>query len=224
MSNAPLDWLTILVNAAISTPAVAGLLAYLGKRRLDQETAKQNEALATLRTGYEKQLEAYKAQLDTSKRLLQAEIDKTILVTKVHFETEFTALKEVFAKLAELKLQFSALVPSFRVARVDETQEYREKRLTKCLEEFQQAFDELLEAVEHFSAFYPPQIYAGLGECLKHASLEVTEIQLSGDRLFRHDWYQERSESLKKFLVSFNAVSEMIRDRISKLAIVPIQT
>ena len=223
MSNAPVDWLAIFVNAAISTPAVAGLLGWLGKRRLDQEAAKQNEALATLRAGYERQLEAYKNQLDTSKRLLQAEIDKTILVTKVHFETEFSALKEVFAKLAEVKLQFSGLAPSLSVVRADETRDYKEKVLGKNLGEFQHAFDDLLEAVERLSAFYPPQIYGALGECLKHASLEVTEIQLSGDRLFRHDWYKERSESLKNFLASFNAVSEMIRERISKLTIVPSQ-
>jgi hypothetical protein len=166
-----------LVNAAITTPAVGSLLAYLGKQRLDEETAKQNAALATLRAHYEKQLEAYKAELGISKRLLQTEIGKTILVTKVHFETEFTALKEVFAKLAELKLQFRGLAPSLKIRHVEETPDERLAVLLKRLNMFQDAFDALLEAVEHHSAFYPPEIYEGLNECLRVANLEVAQIK-----------------------------------------------
>jgi len=192
-------WLSILVNAAITTPAVGGLLAYLGKRHLEQQTAKHNAALETLRANYERELESYKAELDTSRRMLQAEIDKTILVTKVHFETEFAALKDVFAKLAELKMQFRGLAPDFAVRPANETHEDKAKALLKRLLDFQTAFDTLLESVEQLSAFYPPEIYTGLSECLSVANLEVAEIQTSGDDLFRHDWYGRRhAESRKK--------------------------
>ncbi len=77
MSVAPAELLQIVVSVAISTPAVAALLGWLGKRRLDQELAQHNRELETLKAGYTRQLETYKAELDASKRLLQAEIDKT---------------------------------------------------------------------------------------------------------------------------------------------------
>jgi hypothetical protein len=220
MSIPAVDWLAILTNAAITTPAVAGLLGWLGRRRLDRETAKHNAALETLRAGYQRELEAYKAELDASKRVLQAEIDKTILVTKAHFETEFAALKEVFAKLAEVRLQLSGLAPDFAIRPADETRQEKTQALVTRLVNFQTAFNTLLASMEHLSAFYPPEIYAGLNECVRVANLEILEIQTSGDDVFRHDWYNRRQQNLRSFLVSFNSVSNLIRERISKLAVV----
>ncbi len=184
------DWFTIAVTTAISTPAVAGLLGWLGKAYLDRQLAKHNRELESLKAEYGRQLEGYKAELDTSKRLLQAEIDKTILVTKVHFETEFNALKDVFAKLAELKLLFASLRPMFGLASEGETREDKKAGVAATLEKFSKAYDAILD------------------------------LHTSGPDIFSSHWYQRGDEHFTKYGEQFAIVSELIRTRISKLAVV----
>ena len=105
------DWMTVVVSAAINTPAVCALLGFLGKRMLQRQKEQHSKELEHLKAGYLTDLERYKNELDGSMRMLQAGIDKTILVTKVHFQTEFEALKQIFEKLADLKFQICGLHP-----------------------------------------------------------------------------------------------------------------
>jgi len=214
------DWTTVVVSAAINTPTVAGLLGWLGKRRLQNEMAQHHAELEALKAEYGKQLEAYKAQLEQSKLLLQADLNKTILVTKAHFETEFEALKAVFAKLAEVKLQMAGLRPQMRVGPAAESPAVRLERLTEQINAFQKAYNALLEISEHVSAFYPPNIYEQLGACLRKANAEIVDLRISGQETFSHDWYGRGRSNFEEFLTSFSEVSALIRDRISNLAIV----
>lgn len=89
----PIDWMTVIVSAAINTPAVGGLLGWLGKQKIAGELARQDRELESLRAKYAKELEDYRNQFENSRRLLQGHIDKTVMVTRVHFETEFDALR-----------------------------------------------------------------------------------------------------------------------------------
>ena len=104
-----IEWATVVISAAINTPAVGALLGWLGRRRLTQESAKHNEELEKLRAQYSVELEAYKSDLEKAKQMVQAEIEKTTLVAKVHFETEFDALKRVFVRLAEIRPRITGL-------------------------------------------------------------------------------------------------------------------
>jgi hypothetical protein len=214
------NWVTVVVSVAINTPAVGALLGWLGKRKLQQETQKHSEELEHLKAGYVAELERYKSELDKSKALLQAEIDRTILVTKVHFETEFGALKEVFAKLADLKFCICELHPSIRVVREDETREERLGLLKKQLERLYAAYDALLQTSEHLSPFYPQEIYQNIRQCLRIANQEDMELKLAGPRTFSLEWSKRGEENVKQFLDSYGTVSDLIKDRISKLAII----
>jgi hypothetical protein len=142
------DWITVVVSAAINTPAVAGLVGWLGKRRLQNKIALHHTELEILKAEYGKQLEEYKSQLEQSKLLLKADIDKTILVRQVHFETEFEALKAVFAKLAEVKLQMAGLRPQMRARPAAESPAVRLERLTEQINALQKAYNALLETSE----------------------------------------------------------------------------
>jgi hypothetical protein len=213
------DWITVVVSAAINTPAVAGLLGWLGKRRLEHESAQHNSELETLKASYVTELEKYKDQLDRSKLLLQADIDKTILVTRVHFETEFDALKSVFARLAEVKLQMPAVRPKFSVALVDETLEKKLARLTDRINALQEAYNGLLETSEHLSAFYPQNIHEQVEQCLRRAKCEISDSSHSREEIFTQDWYDRGQSNVEEFMKIFESVSTLIRDRISKLAI-----
>ncbi|MGD0567534.1 MAG: hypothetical protein ABSA78_03940 [Candidatus Sulfotelmatobacter sp.] len=214
------DWITVAVSAAINTPAVGGLLGFLGKRVLQREAQKHSQELERLKAGYIAELEKYKSELDRSKLFLQAEIDKTILVTRVHFQTEFEALKEVFGKLADLKFKICCLHPVMRIASADETKEDRLRLLNRQVEAFHIAYDALLEASEHLCPFYPKDLYDLLRQCLRVADSEDKHLRLSGPETFTISWSQGGEANVTDFLASYDAVATLIRERISKLAIV----
>jgi hypothetical protein len=214
------DWVTVFVSAAINTPAVAGLLGWLGQRRLAQESAEHKRELEKLKAGYVMELEAYRGQLDTAKRLLDAQIETTVLVTKVHFETEFGALKEVFAKLAELNLLFGGLRPVIGLSPPDQTREGREEDLSKALVDFVQSYNELMRLSEHLSPFYPPNIYKQIGECINAAKREIVDLQTSGTDMFGSPWYHRGDQHLSQYGKSFTAVSDLIRTRIAELRVI----
>ena len=79
-----------LSGAAGGTAAVAGLSRWLGEfwlgRILAKEKAKYDKELELLKAEYAEKLGAYKDVLDRSKNLLQAQIDRSVLVTRAHFE------------------------------------------------------------------------------------------------------------------------------------------
>jgi hypothetical protein len=217
----PVDWITVIVSVAISTPAVGGLLGFIGKRMLQRQTQKHSKELEELKAAYVTELERFKNELDRSKRTLQAEIDKTVLVTKVHFQTEFEALKQVFEKLADLKFQMCALHPPMRIVREKETKEERWTLLRGQIADLYKAYDALLIASEHLSPFYPQEIYGHLRQCLASAHTEDTHLKLAGPDTFTMAWSQRGEENVRTFLISYEAVAGLIRERISKLAILP---
>lgn len=216
----PIDWMTVIVCAAINTPAVGGLLGWLGKQKIAGELARQDRELESLRAKYAKELEDYRNQFENSRRLLQGHIDKTVMVTRVHFETEFDALKKVFAKAAEVRLQLAGLRPWLSVRPADETKESKLQRLAEALGKTQGAYNELVEVSENLSPFYPLDIYEQFGECRKSALLEITDLQTTTQRDgFSSDWYHRGQENLDRFMAAYRRASDLIRERISKLAV-----
>jgi hypothetical protein len=215
------NWVTVAVSVAINTPAVGGLLGFLGKRMLQRQIQEHGKELEQLKAGYVTELERFKSELDTSKRILQAEIDKTVLVTKVHFQTEFDALKQVFEKLADLKFRMCSLHPPMRIVRETETKEERLALLNKQLEALHIAYDAVLTVSEYLSPFYPQEIYGHLRQCLADANKEDMHLKLSGPETFTLAWSQRGEANVEAFRTSYDAVAELIRQRISKLAILP---
>jgi hypothetical protein len=132
-----------LVRLAVDSAVLLAIFGLLGKRWLDGRLQKHDREMAKVRT-----------DLEASMRLLQAEIDKTILVTKVHFETEFEAYKAVFARLSEVRLQFGGLRPSMNIVPANDTREAKRERLNRAVEKAQQAYNELITTSENLSPFY----------------------------------------------------------------------
>ena len=216
-----IDWLTALVSAAISTPAVAGLLGWLGNKKLADDLAKHNRDLEALRAQYARELETDKSRFEKSHEFLRAELEKTVFVSRVQFETEFKALKLVFQELAKVRLRFSALRPSFDIHPANETREDKMKRLEESLKDIRDAFNHLIETSENLSPFYPPEIYDQINECHRATMSEINDIQLTTSvEGFTPGWYLRAEKNLAEFLKAYRAVSTLIRDRISKLAVV----
>src|SRR6266849_2896383 len=108
------------------TAAVLGLSRWLGDvwlgRILEKERAKYAQEIEKLKAGFAQELERYRAQLDRS-----------VFVTRAHFETELAAYKQVFEGLGEVRLAISGTRPMMSVSPRGETKEERIKRLFERL-------------------------------------------------------------------------------------------
>ena len=198
-----------LLDTVISAGVATAITQYLANRQLEKLKAK-----------YAAELEAYKNELERSQRLLQSEIDKTFLVTKVHFEAEFDALKKVFALLADIRLQMPNLRPALRIKPLNETRVERWNELIAASNRMQDAHNQLAMVSENLSPFYPHEIYLQINECERCVRKELSDIALSGTDALSGTAYEKGEEHFEGFMVAYKKVSEMIRDRISRLAII----
>ncbi len=82
-----MEWITALEGFVTGTlggvAAVFGLSKYLGELWLERQKVQ-----------YSKELEEFKDGLQQEQKRLQSRIDRSVFVTRAHFETEFTAMRE----------------------------------------------------------------------------------------------------------------------------------
>src|SRR5258708_24768683 len=83
----------VLVSVGGGGAIVVALSSWLGK-------GWANRILEADRAKYAREIEQLKGELERSSRLLQGEIEKTIFLTKTHFETEFTILPHILEKVS----------------------------------------------------------------------------------------------------------------------------
>jgi hypothetical protein len=168
-----INWGTVGISLATNVGLAALLLRLFWKtladRMLANLTARNQQTLA----GY------------------QHELDKMIMVTKVHFETEFSALKTAFEKLSEVRLTMGTLRPTIGFTYEGQTKDDKLKDLWERLERFKVAYNALLQTTENLRPFYPKDIYGSLEECRGAAYLELTQVMTAGDETFKSSWFQE---------------------------------
>ncbi|MGA2694953.1 MAG: hypothetical protein ABSE92_02765 [Terriglobales bacterium] len=186
-------------------------------RAMEADRARYAKQLEELRSSYARELEFYKTQLERS-----------VLITRAQFQTEFRAMKQVFQKLSQVRLRMASLRPSIDVtgggANAEERKLKRFERLQEDFNGFLSAYNELVAVVEDFSPFYPIEVYRQLNECLAAAMAEQFDIKLEGLDALSHAGFNQGKLNMDRFLAAYNKVSELIRDRISHLAIVPTIT
>jgi hypothetical protein len=217
-----IDWKTFGLGFVANAGLLLVLLKLFSKSlsdRIANLNAKHGKDLEQLRAKYAESLAGYEHELDKSKRRLQAEIDTTILVTRVHFETEFEALKEVFSQLAEVRLLMPGIRPFLGMTRPGETDEDKRNALLQRVTEFGLAYNKLISVAENLSPFYPQNIYQHIEDCRQAANAEILEVMTSADWLFTSGWYKQGQENLDRFLSAYSKASILIREHISKLAI-----
>jgi hypothetical protein len=124
------NWLTVLLSALGGTAGagliVAGLWKFLGTVWADrlrlQIEHDNNEKMEKLRADLQ-------VQTDKAQKLLDAGVQKAVLVSRTQFETEFNAYKEIYAALCEVKHTIRATRPQSAVVPAGENDEERLKRL-----------------------------------------------------------------------------------------------
>jgi hypothetical protein len=76
--------------------------------------------------------------------VVQARIDRSVFVTKAHFDTEFEAMKQVFDHLSLVNLAMNSLRPMMTVEPTDERFDDRMARLEPRLQATQTAYNKLV--------------------------------------------------------------------------------
>jgi hypothetical protein len=173
-----------------------------------------NRILESERRKYGEELERVRSELEASRRMLQAELDKTVHVHRIQFETEFQALADIWAKLAAVRSAMAALRPIGDVV----SDEDPDARLQRRLVEFRTALNAFLRAVDDQSPFYPDDIFKGLSTALTIAQSESLNVSL-GKPDKAMDWYREGAESFGAFRKSAETIAMLIRQRLESLRI-----
>ncbi len=200
--------LAVLASLGGGGVIVLMLSSWLGKVWANRILEKDRAKFAT-------EIERLKGDLERQHRLLQGEIEKTIFVTRVHFETEFRALAEIWRHAARVRATMSNLRPSFDWLGPNET---KQERLSQRLKDFDGALGGLVDSVDQQSPFYPEEIYAALEKLILNAKREGSDAALPFEA-FEPGWYMRGKTNFTEFCVMAEEVSRLIRERIAKLSV-----
>src|SRR5207302_168942 len=88
-------------------------------------------------------LQRLKDELEGKMKRLQSALDRTVLVHRVQFETEFAATRIIWEKLVATRGTMAALRPTSDTAPEGEGTEQREQRFFERRQLFQRALSEL---------------------------------------------------------------------------------
>lgn len=202
--------LTGILSGGVTGAVISALWNHFSKLSLQRNQASSAEKLAKV-----------EHSLESLQRKDQAEIDRSVFVTRAHFETEFEAMKDIFSSLSEVRVAMNGVRPMLAIEPADETKEERLKRLSERLKALMIATDKLLNTSESKAPFYSEELYGSVNVCWKWAVMEINSIREAGPDSLNPAEYL-RSQSYKdKFSEGYFESARIIRNRIAKLAILP---
>lgn len=212
--------LTSLLSGGTAGAAVSALWGHVSKLLLQRREEKSKERLAGLEAELKQKYAKIESDLRLSQNLLQAKIDRSVFVTKAHFDTEFEAMKQVFGLLAKVSLCINGIRPMVGIGPNSDT--YREMlgRLEDRLQTLGTAYDALLNEAEAKLPFYSAELYDAVEDCQRAAWSELNSIRTSGQPL-EYEGLKEGERNRARFSKGYRRAAEIIRDRISRLAILP---
>jgi hypothetical protein len=191
---------------------VVALSSWLGKvwaNRLMQKDIARHAA----------ELEALKSELDGMNKKVQAELDKSVYVHRVHFETEFRALSEIWAKVVAVRAALAQLRPHLELIPPEEDNDLvRADKVERKLTKFVTASGELRMAVHNQSPFYQRNIYDELVRLIDALVAEETQVKLD-HKPFTSAWFKQGEENWAIVVNTADRISEMIRGRIQSLSL-----
>jgi hypothetical protein len=211
-----------IFGGTVGATVVLGVLwKFLGtvwadRLRLQLEL-KNNEQLEKLKA-------ELKTQADKTQQMLDAGLQKAILVTRTHFETEFNAYKEIYAALTEVRYSVEQTRPVWNFPS-GESQEEKDKRrwadLQKAYSSLATAHNRLLMLKDNLAPFYAVEVYAALDECVQTSKLELFQLLTGGQQTFSTTWQISGYERQQEFKLAHAKVGELIRERIKSLGVLP---
>lgn len=199
-----------ILSGGAAGAVISAIWNHTSKLSLQRREEEFNTKLATLEQEFQR-----------AQKQEQARIDRSLFVTRAHFETEFEAMKDIFSGLSEVRLAMNAVRPMFAIEPADESEDERLKRLWERLKTLMIATDKLLNASEAKAPFYSEELYDSITVCWRAAAMEINSIKGAGPDSLRNSGYIQAEQDRDKFSEGYSSSVRIIRNRISKLAILP---
>ena len=202
---------TSLTSVGGAGAIIIALSSWLGKVWAER-------ILQSDRIKYQTEIEKLRADLASTQQRLKSELDKTVHVHRVQFETEFRALSVIWEKMSVVRSTMGAVRPSMEVVDPNKPQE---ERLRERARPFHEALEGFQRAVDDQSPFYPADILQELDAAIKTATLESIQIRTRRPES-DPSWFDQGEANFIKFCECCNRVSDLIRQRIDKLRVHPV--
>jgi hypothetical protein len=203
------SWTTFLGSLVGS-----GATAWLTVRSLGSHLA--SRWLARYKNELDKEFEKYRDALEQRRKRVDADLGQRSYVSKAQFDTEFGAIKEIFAALGKLRLSFNGLRPFVDWIPPDE--DAKLKLISARLSHFRPLLDALITAVESAYPFVPDNIYEQLEVCMRSGLLEMRHIESSGANALSPSGYDDGEKQHEKFTKAYFAAAKLVRERLQQLS------
>jgi hypothetical protein len=208
------DAWNIVAAAVLSIGGAAGLVVVLAKYFGERVAERWLEGV---KAEHAKELARMEHELAQLNLHLQARLEHAVMVSRAQFETEFAALREVWAKMAKLQAHLNAMRPTYDVTPADKSQTIQ--KLNDRLNELVGAFNPAFEAVRSHSPFYPDDIQKEMKEALEAARSEIWEVKSDRKPFSTIDWFKDATENRDKFNEHMIVAAGLIRERLASLVI-----
>jgi hypothetical protein len=204
-------WTTFLSSIAGSGAIAWAIVRGFGHHLADRWLANHKAQL-------DKEFEDYRDKLDRKRKRLEAELGHRVYITQTQFDTEFSAMKEIFAALGKLRLSLNGLRPEFSWGSDDD--EEKRRVLLSRLHEFKERYNKLVDTAESLYPFVSANIYQHVHECMSRAQIEIMHIETAEDKTFRFEWYQDGAKQRETFDEHYHAAVKLARDHFKHLTII----
>ncbi len=195
----------IVLSAGGVGAVLFGLSSWLGK-------VWASRILASEKAQYAEQLSRLQGELEATNRRLQAELDKTIHVHRIQFETEFKALVDVWRTASAVRSAITGLRPQTGLSEDDP-----ETAFITRFNDFCMKLNQFKSAVDDHSPFYTAEIRASADQLIRTAIHEEVACQVKGPR--DGEWFRDGRASVAAYIAGCHALSEAIRQRITQLSV-----
>jgi hypothetical protein len=177
----------------------SGTTAWLVVRGLSGHLA--DRWLAKYKSGLDKEFESYRDMLEQKRKRLEAELSHRVYTTQTRFDTEFNAIKDIFAALGKLRLSFNGLRPFLDRTPVDEQQKLEE--ISRRLDHFTERYNALVDTAHSVYPFVPEDIYAELDMCMNSALIEIKHIHEAGAEALSPSGYSDGARQHERFTAAY---------------------
>lgn len=174
--------------------------------------------LARYKSGLDKEFESYRDTLEQRRKRMEAELSHRIYTTQTQFDTEFNAIKEIFAALGKLRLSFNGLRPF--IDRPPQDHEERFTEISRRLSHFTERYNALVDTAESVYPFVPEDIYTELEKCMKAALIEIRHIEDAGAEALSPAGYSDGANQHDRFTAAYFKAAKLVRERFNRLSVV----
>jgi len=201
-------FLTSLVGSGVTAGLVVkGLSGHLADRWL-----------ARYKNDLGKEFESYRDMLEQKRKRVEAELSHRIYITQTQFDTEFNAMKDIFAALGKLRLRFNGLRPSADWTPQDEPG--KSKVIATRLQHFREQYNAVVDTAASLYPFVAEDIYEQLEACMRASFIETKQIEEAGSEALSPSGYAEGAKQLEKFSTAYFAAARLARERFRHLSVV----